>query len=70
MSINHILGRLEGELEFRNVVFRYPSRPDVTVLDYISFEVKKSMLEEVESTPDRESKIYDNTMNCNIRVSR
>jgi ATP-binding cassette subfamily B protein len=33
-------GPLRGEVEFRNVRFRYPSRPEAEVLKGISFEVK------------------------------
>jgi ATP-binding cassette subfamily B protein len=29
-----------GRLEFRDVVFRYPSRPDATVLDHVGFAVE------------------------------
>ena len=36
--INH---RIEGNLEFRDVVFAYPSRKEVTVLNGVSFEAKK-----------------------------
>jgi ABC-type multidrug transport system fused ATPase/permease subunit len=32
--------RLNGDLEFKNIEFNYPSRPDHTVINNISFEVK------------------------------
>ncbi len=33
-------GALRGELEFKNVTFRYPSRPEVAVLDNFSLRVR------------------------------
>jgi ATP-binding cassette subfamily B (MDR/TAP) protein 1 len=36
-----ILDKIEGNLVFENVSFSYPSRPEVKVLDNLSFEVRK-----------------------------
>lgn len=36
----HLQKFTSGHIKFDNVVFRYPSRPDVTVLKGISFEIK------------------------------
>lgn len=33
-------GKLRGEVEFRNVTFHYPSRPDFDVLEHVSFRIK------------------------------
>lgn len=38
---NTIKHRIEGNLEFRDVVFAYPSRKEITVLNGVSFEAKK-----------------------------
>lgn len=43
MELEHLEGQqieLEGRIEFRNVTFAYPSRPDVNVLRDISFTIK------------------------------
>ena len=32
--------KLSGEIEFRNVTFRYPSRPDETVLENFNLKIK------------------------------
>jgi len=37
---NAITEHIEGNLTFNNVVFAYPSRPEITVLNDISFEAK------------------------------
>jgi ABC transporter fused permease/ATP-binding protein len=37
---NAITEKIEGNLTFSNVTFAYPSRPEITVLDNISFEAK------------------------------
>ncbi|XP_047226189.1 bile salt export pump isoform X2 [Girardinichthys multiradiatus] len=36
----HKLDRVKGDLEFRNVTFFYPSRPDVKILDNLSIQIK------------------------------
>ncbi|SKA43254.1 ABC-type multidrug transport system, ATPase and permease component [Chitinophaga eiseniae] len=33
--------QLEGQISFRNISFHYPSRPDLTILENISFEVEE-----------------------------
>jgi subfamily B ATP-binding cassette protein HlyB/CyaB len=33
------LSSIEGHIRFENVTFQYPARPDVTVIENISFEV-------------------------------
>jgi ABC-type multidrug transport system fused ATPase/permease subunit len=38
---NSINERIHGNLEFQNVVFSYPSRKEITVLNGVSFEAKK-----------------------------
>ena len=38
---NVIRKRIDGNLEFRNVVFAYPSRKEITVLNGVSFEAKR-----------------------------
>lgn len=38
---NEIVRHIEGDLEFKNVVFAYPSRKEITVLNGVSFEAKK-----------------------------
>lgn len=38
---NTIRQRINGNLEFNNVVFAYPSRKEITVLNGVSFEAKK-----------------------------
>ena len=44
---NGEIGELEcrGELEFKNVYFSYPTRPDITVLNGLSFTVKPGQVE-------------------------
>ncbi|QKJ29976.1 ATP-binding cassette domain-containing protein [Mucilaginibacter mali] len=37
---NTVVEHIEGNLSFNNVVFAYPSRPEITVLNSISFEAK------------------------------
>lgn len=37
---NEIVQKIEGNLAFSNVVFAYPSRPELTILKGISFEAK------------------------------
>jgi ABC-type multidrug transport system fused ATPase/permease subunit len=37
---NAVKEHIEGNLEFKNIVFAYPSRPEITVLKDISFEAK------------------------------
>ncbi|MES2274709.1 MAG: ABC transporter transmembrane domain-containing protein [Bacteroidota bacterium] len=37
---NAVVETINGNLEFKNVVFAYPSRPEITVLNDISFEAK------------------------------
>ena len=34
------LEEMEGHVEFQNVTFAYPSRPDVKILDNVSFKVR------------------------------
>uniref|UniRef100_A0A672J499 ATP-binding cassette, sub-family B (MDR/TAP), member 11a n=1 Tax=Salarias fasciatus TaxID=181472 RepID=A0A672J499_SALFA len=36
----HTLDRVKGDIEFRNVTFFYPSRPDVKILNDLSTEIK------------------------------
>ncbi len=36
-KIGKQLTHVDGQLVFDNITFRYPSRPDVTVLDQVSF---------------------------------
>jgi ABC-type multidrug transport system fused ATPase/permease subunit len=38
---NAINQKIQGNLEFRNVVFSYPSRKEITVLNGVSFEARK-----------------------------
>ncbi len=37
---NEVKRKIKGNLEFRNVVFSYPSRKEITVLNGVSFEAK------------------------------
>lgn len=37
---NTVVEHIEGNLSFNNVVFAYPSRPEITVLNDVSFEAK------------------------------
>ena len=34
------LSRIQGEIDFRNVVFRYPARPDVRVFDSLNLHAE------------------------------
>ncbi|KAM6945832.1 bile salt export pump [Aplochiton taeniatus] len=34
------LDKVKGDIEFHNVTFNYPSRPDITILDHLSVAVK------------------------------
>ncbi|WP_306551358.1 ABC transporter ATP-binding protein [Daejeonella sp.] len=38
---NSIVNHIQGNLEFKDVVFAYPSRKEITVLNGVSFEAKK-----------------------------
>lgn len=38
---NAISQKIQGNLEFRNVIFSYPSRKEITVLNGVSFEARK-----------------------------
>jgi ABC-type multidrug transport system fused ATPase/permease subunit len=38
---NSISQKIQGNLEFRNVIFSYPSRKEITVLNGVSFEARK-----------------------------
>lgn len=38
-----ILESVTGDIEFKNVVFKYPTRPDVTVLNGLSLKIKPGM---------------------------
>uniref|UniRef100_A0A8C4ZIA8 ATP-binding cassette, sub-family B (MDR/TAP), member 11a n=1 Tax=Gadus morhua TaxID=8049 RepID=A0A8C4ZIA8_GADMO len=39
-SEGHKLDRVTGDIEFHDVSFHYPSRPDVTILDHLSMVIK------------------------------
>lgn len=41
VSVSENYKRLEGRIHFENISFSYPSRPDVLVLDQISFKVQR-----------------------------
>ena len=40
-TINYKQPKLEGKVEFNDVVFRYPARPEIEVLKHISFKAAK-----------------------------
>lgn len=40
-SNDNVAKRMQGDISLQNVSFRYPSRPEITVLSNISFHVKK-----------------------------
>lgn len=40
-ATNHALASIEGEIEFRNVSFAYPTQPDRMVLKHLSFKIPK-----------------------------
>lgn len=43
-SSSTTLTHVAGDIEFRNVSFRYPTRPDLTVLDELSLKVSKQKI--------------------------